>query len=101
MNRIFSLAVNKGRALSEADPKSYFVDDENSETLFLGYTVGGYRMKNQLNQNGITVDKEHPLLFICLVVSVALLVGLHLVLNKLLVIMFIASLQNLLKCQVC
>lgn len=57
----FSLAVNKGRELSEADPKSYFVDDENSETLFLGYTVGGYRMKNQLNQSGITVDKEHPL----------------------------------------
>lgn len=57
----FSLAVNKGRALSEADPKSYFVDDENSEALFLGYTVGGYRMRKQLQQEGVQVDEKHPL----------------------------------------
>ncbi|GMA47502.1 D-serine ammonia-lyase [Tetragenococcus muriaticus] len=57
----FSLAVNKGRALSEADPKSYFVDDENSESLFFGYTAGGYRMKEQLKREGIKVDEEHPL----------------------------------------
>ncbi|MGO2853170.1 MAG: D-serine ammonia-lyase [Tetragenococcus koreensis] len=57
----FSLAVNKGRELSEADPQSYFVDDEHSESLFLGYTVGGYRMKKQLDQKGIKVDADHPL----------------------------------------
>lgn len=57
----FSIAVEKGRAASEEDPMSYFVDDEHSEDLFLGYTAGGYRMKKQLEEEGITVDEEHPL----------------------------------------
>lgn len=57
----FSLAVDAGRAASEADPKSYFVDDEHSEELFLGYTVGGYRMKEILARAGIIVDSNHPL----------------------------------------
>lgn len=57
----FSKAVEEGRAQSEADPKSYFVDDEHSEDLFLGYTVGGYRMKRQLAEVGVQVDAEHPL----------------------------------------
>lgn len=57
----FSKAVEKGRAQSEADPKSYFVDDEHSVDLFLGYTVGGFRMKEQMEKAGITVDADHPL----------------------------------------
>lgn len=57
----FSKAVEEGRAQSEADPQSYFVDDEHSESLFLGYTVGGYRMKQQLEDQGIQVDADHPL----------------------------------------
>ncbi len=57
----FTEAVNKGRAESEANPKSYFVDDEHSKALFLGYAAGGYRMKAQLEEAGIVVDKEHPL----------------------------------------
>lgn len=57
----FSKAVEEGRKASDADPKSYFVDDEHSEELFLGYTVGGYRMKEQLAQEGIRVDADHPL----------------------------------------
>ena len=57
----FSKAVEEGRAASKADPKSYFIDDEHSEELFLGYTVGGYRMKEQLAQEGIQVDADHPL----------------------------------------
>jgi len=57
----FSIAVEEGRAASEADSQSYFVDDEHSEELFLGYTVGGYRMKEQLAQEGIQVDADHPL----------------------------------------
>lgn len=57
----FSEAVDAGRAASNEDPKSYFVDDEHSVELFLGYTVGGYRMKEQLNKEGIKVDEEHPL----------------------------------------
>lgn len=57
----FSKAVEEGRAASNADPNSYFVDDEYSEELFLGYTAGGYRMKEQLAQANIKVDEEHPL----------------------------------------
>ncbi|MFO8069149.1 MAG: D-serine ammonia-lyase [Alkalibacterium sp.] len=57
----FSKAVENGRAESKADPKSYFVDDEHSEELFLGYTAGGLRMKVQLEIAGIQVDAEHPL----------------------------------------
>lgn len=57
----FTRAVEEGRAASEADPHSYFVDDEHSEELFLGYTVGGYRMKQQLALEGIAVDSDHPL----------------------------------------
>lgn len=57
----FSKAVELGREASNLDPNSYFVDDEHSEELFLGYTVGGYRMKRQLEEAGIKVDKDHPL----------------------------------------
>lgn len=57
----YSKAVEEGRKLSDADPNSYFIDDENSKNLFLGYAVGGIRTKKQLDDMGIIVDKEHPL----------------------------------------
>lgn len=57
----YSKAVEEGRRLSQLDPNSYFVDDENSVNLFLGYSVAALRLKNQLIEMGITVDKEHPL----------------------------------------
>ncbi|EHI68862.1 D-serine ammonia-lyase [Streptococcus ictaluri] len=57
----FTEAVNQGRAESDADPKSYFVDDEHSVDLFLGYTVGPCRLKNQLEEAAIKVDEDHPL----------------------------------------
>ena len=55
-------AVKQGRAQSDADPMSYFVDDENSKNLFLGYAVAALRLQNQLQEQGITVDEAHPLL---------------------------------------
>lgn len=57
----YSKAVEEGRRLSDSDPKSHFIDDENSRDLFLGYTVGGIRVKKQLQDMKIRVDKEHPL----------------------------------------
>lgn len=54
-------AVEKGREESNHDPHSYFVDDENSQDLFLGYSVAGSRLKAQLDNAKIVVDKEHPL----------------------------------------
>ena len=54
-------AVKQGRAQSDADPMSYFVDDENSKNLFLGYAVAALRLQDQRREQGITVDAEHPL----------------------------------------
>ena len=57
----FSKAVEEGRKLSDQDPMSYFVDDENSMNLFLGYSVAARRLEKQLNEMNITVDENHPL----------------------------------------
>src|SRR5699024_9336495 len=57
----FTKAVEKGREESLADPYSYFVDDEHSQALFLGYAAGGLRMKKQLAAQGTIVDAAHPL----------------------------------------
>lgn len=54
-------AVKNGRKQSDADPMSYFVDDENSRDLFLGYAVAAKRLVGQLDEQGVTVDGEHPL----------------------------------------
>ena len=57
----YSAAVDQGRKNSEEDPMSYFVDDENSQNLFMGYSVAGERLKAQLDAQGIVVDEEHPM----------------------------------------
>ena len=57
----YSKAVEEGRGLSDMDSKSYFIDDENSSDLFMGYAVGGIRTKKQLDNMDIIIDKEHPL----------------------------------------
>ena len=55
-------AVKQGRVRSDADPMSYFVDDENSRNLFLGYAVAALRLRQQLAEQNVAVDREHPLL---------------------------------------
>lgn len=55
-------AVAQGRAESDADPMSYFVDDENSKDLFMGYAVAALRLKGQLEEKGVVVDEDHPLI---------------------------------------
>lgn len=57
----YSAAVAGGRRLSARDPRSYFVDDENSVDLFLGYAVAASRLARQLTEQQIIVDDEHPL----------------------------------------
>jgi len=57
----YSKAVEAGRRQSQQDPKSYFIDDENSLDLFLGYSVAALRLKEQLAEMKVTVDQEHPL----------------------------------------
>ncbi|MBP6792017.1 MULTISPECIES: D-serine ammonia-lyase [Aeromonas] len=57
----YGVAVEQGRKEAERDPNCFFIDDENSRPLFLGYSVAGERVKKQFDEMGIKVDAEHPL----------------------------------------
>lgn len=57
----YANAVAKGREESAADDHSFFVDDENSEDLFFGYSIAAMRLKVQLYKKNVAVDRKHPL----------------------------------------
>lgn len=57
----FGAAVEEGRRKTQANPKGYFVDDENSKTLFLGYATAAYELRQQLEEQGVLVDEQNPL----------------------------------------
>lgn len=57
----YTAAVEAGRKETEGDPFSFFVDDENSIQLFLGYSVAAFKLKSQLENYGFLIDNNHPL----------------------------------------
>lgn len=57
----YSKAVEEGRKQCQKDPRCYFIDDENSPHLFLGYAVAASRLEKQLKRLKIKVDHAHPL----------------------------------------
>lgn len=61
-NDDYSFAVSEGRKNSDMNPQSYFVDDEKSVDLFIGYAVAAKRLKSQLEEKRITIDEKNPLI---------------------------------------
>jgi len=58
----YSKAVAEGRKNSDSDPNSYFIDDEKSVDLFVGYATAARRLEKQLQDLEISVDDAHPLI---------------------------------------
>ncbi|WP_245569973.1 D-serine ammonia-lyase [Acidipropionibacterium thoenii] len=63
----YSTAITAARtraaeALAAGDRSGYFIDDENSSALFLGYAVAARRLSAQLRAMDRPVDADHPLI---------------------------------------
>lgn len=57
----YAQAVEAGRQQASTDPHSYFVDDEQSHSLFMGYAVAAFRLQAQFDSLNVKVDAQHPL----------------------------------------
>lgn len=57
----YAIAVAHGREQADAEPNSFFIDDEQSKSLFYGYSVAAERLEQQLVSMDIKVDSQHPL----------------------------------------
>ena len=57
----YNLAVAAARDVASRDPMAYFVDDEDSELLFRGYSAAAHELGDQLQARGITIGPECPL----------------------------------------
>ncbi|MDR2050711.1 MAG: D-serine ammonia-lyase [Deltaproteobacteria bacterium] len=53
--------LKKAREEAAADPACFFVGEENSRNVFLGYTTAGMNIKSNLCRLGIEIDGSRPL----------------------------------------
>ena len=58
----FSVAVSAARAIAAGRPGDYFIDDEDSLTLFMGYAAAARELEAQLDAVGVSVSWETPLI---------------------------------------
>ncbi|SDH92514.1 D-serine ammonia-lyase [Alteribacillus persepolensis] len=58
----YGKAVKEGRKMAQNHPHCFFIDDERSVDLFLGYAAAAFHLKEQLNERGIQISKEQPLI---------------------------------------
>lgn len=57
----YTYAVKMGRLSAEQNPMSYFVDDEMSEKLFLGYAASIFEVAEQVASSGMSPSDDEPL----------------------------------------
>jgi D-serine dehydratase len=58
----YTSALKLARKEASESSDTYFIDDEDSKELFLGYSVAYKPLLKQLQEKGITVDEKHPLI---------------------------------------
>lgn len=56
----YTETVARARAAARADG-SYFIDDESSRLLFVGYTTAASELASQLDERGLRVSRDTPL----------------------------------------
>ncbi len=57
----YTSAVEAARADADASTTSFFIDDEASTELFLGYSTAAEEVERQLRERDVAVDRDHPL----------------------------------------
>lgn len=58
----YTSALKLARNEAAKDANTYFIDDEDSKELFLGYSAAYKTLLNQLKDNNVVVDSQHPLI---------------------------------------
>ncbi len=58
----YTSALKLARDEATKDANTYFIDDEDSRELFLGYSVAYKTLLKQLKDNDVVVDSTHPLI---------------------------------------
>lgn len=58
----YTSALKLARSEATKEDNNYFIDDEDSVDLFLGYSAVSKTLSEQLEENSITVDSKHPLI---------------------------------------